>query len=53
MRKSNVKGLRHMICPECDGEGYVERKSWFGPWMEPCPYCYGSLGEVPDEDDDE
>tara|TARA_R110000824_G_scaffold7831_7_gene35423 strand:- start:4826 stop:4978 length:153 start_codon:yes stop_codon:yes gene_type:complete len=38
-----------MICPECDGEGYVERKSWFGPWMEPCTNCYEGLGEVPDE----
>ena len=39
-----------MICPHCDGDGYVERKGWFGPWMEPCPYCYDGLGEVPDDD---
>ena len=40
-----------MICPHCEGDGYVERKGWFGPGMEPCPYCYDGLGEVPDDDD--
>ena len=38
-----------MICPECDGEGYIERVNWNGPYEVPCPYCWQSLGEVPDE----
>jgi DnaJ-class molecular chaperone len=42
-----------MICPECDGEGYVEREGYNGPYEEPCGHCYGGLGLVPDEDSDE
>ena len=42
-----------MTCPECHGDGYVEREGPNGPHEEPCRHCYGSLGEVPDEDDDE
>ena len=33
--------------------GYVEREGPNGPHEEPCRHCYGGLGEVRDEDDDE
>ena len=42
-----------MTCPECYGDGYGEREGHNGPYEVPCRHCYGSLGEVPDEDDDE
>ena len=42
-----------MICPECDGEGYVERVNWYGPYEIPCTHCYDSLGEVNDDENQE
>ncbi len=42
-----------MICPECDGNGWVERVNWHGPYEAPCTNCYESLGEVPDEEPDD
>lgn len=42
-----------MICPDCEGAGVIERVNWYGPYDVACPYCWESLGEVSDEDDDE
>ena len=42
-----------MTCPDCQGEGYVERVNWNGPYEVPCPYCWQSLGEIPDDDESE
>ena len=42
-----------MICPDCHGDGVIERVNWNGPYDIACPYCWESRGEVPDEDDDE
>ena len=38
------------ICPECHGEGYVERTDDHGYYQIPCPFCYESLGEVEGEE---
>ena len=40
-----------MICPECEGDGVVERVNRNGPYEVPCPHCYESLGEVEEDDD--
>ncbi len=40
-----------MICPECQGTGFVERVNYFGYFEEPCRHCYDSLGEVNDDDE--
>ena len=42
-----------MTCPECHGDSYVEREGPNGPHEEPCRHCYGGLGEVRDEVEDE
>ena len=39
-----------MTCPECEGDRYIERVNWNGPYEVPCPYCWQSLGEVPDDE---
>ncbi len=36
-----------MICPECDGEGKVERFDPAGPYDVPCEHCFDSCGKVP------
>ena len=40
------KKVKDKACPECQGEGIIERVNWNGPYEEPCPYCYGSMGRV-------
>jgi hypothetical protein len=40
-------------CPECEGSGLIERVNWNGPYLEPCSYCYMSLGEVDIDDEEE
>ena len=35
-----------MICPECNGEGKVERFDPAGPYDVPCQHCYESCGKV-------
>ena len=42
-----------MICPDCNGDGVVERGNWKGPYEGPGPYCWQSLGEIPDDDESE
>ena len=39
-------------CPDCRGSGLIERVNWNGPYLERCPYCYMSLGEVDVEEDE-
>jgi hypothetical protein len=41
------------ICPDCDGEGKLERYHRDGCYDVPCPYCYNSCGMVPSSEEEE
>jgi len=45
--------MTDVVCPDCEGEGKLERYHRDGPYDIPCPYCYNSCGMVPSSEGDD
>tara|TARA_Y100000361_G_scaffold362_1_gene329 strand:- start:3775 stop:3915 length:141 start_codon:yes stop_codon:yes gene_type:complete len=45
--------MTDVVCPDCEGEGKLERYHPDGPYDIPCPYCYNSCGMIPSSEEEE
>ena len=45
--------MTDVVCPDCEGEGKLERFHPDGCYDIPCPYCYNSCGMIPSSEEEE
>ena len=45
--------MTDVVCPDCEGEGKLDRFHPDGCYDIPCPYCYNSCGMIPSSEEEE
>jgi len=45
--------MTDVVCPDCEGEGKLERFHRDGCYDVPCPYCHNSCGMIPSSEKEE